>query len=136
MAQSEHSASETSRANSQVGSGVDRLPYPLPLTHVDETQPRNSANGLQTKPGDAALRQKCVQMPPTAELEAGQKPQHTRGQFATVFIGCIGVGAHVDGPENSVPFMKVARNGISNSVPCFCTVYRCPSHRLHILPPR
>ncbi len=86
MAQSEHSASETSRAHSQVGSGVDRSSYPLPLTHVDETQPRNSANGLQIKPGDAALRQNCVQTPPTAELEAGQKPQHTRGQFATCML--------------------------------------------------
>ncbi len=84
MSQSEHSATETSRANSQVGSGVDRLPYLLPLTHVDETQPRNSADGLEAKLGDAAPREKCVQTPPTAELEAGQKPQHTRGQFATL----------------------------------------------------
>jgi len=84
MSQSEHSVTETSRANSQDESGVDRLPHPLSLTHVDETQPRNSANGLEVKLGDAIPREKCVQTPPTAGLEAGQQPQHTRGQFATI----------------------------------------------------
>jgi len=78
--------SETSRANSQDESGVDRLPHPLSLTHVDENkhdEVRNSANGIGLTVDNFASRGKCVQTPPPAVLGAGQSPT-TRGQFATI----------------------------------------------------
>ena len=80
--------SETSRASSHHGSGVERLPHPLPLTHVDENksnESRNSADGIDDELGNAAPQGKCAQTPPPAVLGAGQ-PLTTRGQFATKLL--------------------------------------------------
>ena len=76
---------ETSRASRRSGSGVDRLPHPLPRTHVDESKRRNLTDGNGSEVDNASAYEGFARAPPPADVEAGQ-PIDTGGVLCDTIV--------------------------------------------------